>query len=141
MPLVERAERALDGPSNTGIGGASYGGIAALVTVLRRPGIFGRLLLESTPLFLFGGRLVEEARRLETWPGTVYVGVGTRETDDADVLAMGRDALERFVSEARGALPVPRVHFAVVDGATHTSRAWGTRLPATLTFLYGFAKP
>jgi enterochelin esterase-like enzyme len=141
MPLVARTFRTLDGPTNTGIGGSSYGGIAALVTVLRRPGIFGTLLLESTPLFLFGGRLVAEARDLKPWPGAVYVGVGTRETDDVRVLATGHDALKRFVSVARAASPAIRVHFAVVEGATHTSRAWGARLPAALTFLYAAPKP
>src|SRR3712207_977266 len=137
MPLVARDFRTLDGPANTGIAGASYGAVAALVTVLRRPGVFGTLLLESAPLFLFGGRLVEEAQRATSWPGAVYVGVGSRETEDARVLALGEDALKRFVSAVRARSPATRVHFTIVEGATHTSRAWGARLPAALAFLYG----
>jgi predicted alpha/beta superfamily hydrolase len=137
MPFVARTFRTLDGPASTGIGGSSYGGIAALVTVLRRPGVFGTLLLESTPVFLFRGRLLEEARDLKAWPGAVYVGVGTRETDDARVLAKGEGALKRFVGVVRVASPLTRVHYHVVEGATHTSRAWGARLPTALTFLYG----
>jgi enterochelin esterase-like enzyme len=137
MPLVARAFRTLGGAANAGIGGSSYGGIAALTTVLRRPGVFGTLLLESTPVFLFRGRLPEEARDLKTWPDAVYVGVGTRETDDARVLAMGEDALERFVGVVRTASPRTRVYYNLVEGATHTSRAWGARLPTALTFLYG----
>jgi enterochelin esterase-like enzyme len=141
MPLVARTFRVLDGPANTGIGGSSYGGVAALVTVLRRPGVFGSLLLESTPLFLFRQRLLEEARRLETWPSAVYVGVGTRETDDVLVQAMGDGVLERFVGLVRVRSPQTRLKYHVVEGATHASRAWGARLPTALEFLYGPSAP
>jgi predicted alpha/beta superfamily hydrolase len=135
MPFIARSFRVLDGPAHTGIGGSSYGGIAALTTVLKRPGRFGTLLLESTALFLFDRRLIEESRTLSPWPSAVYVGIGTRETDDAAILARGEGALEGFVALAkeRGS----RVQFTVVEGAAHNSAAWGARLPTALTFLFG----
>jgi enterochelin esterase-like enzyme len=137
MPLISRTFRILGGPENTGIGGSSYGGIAALVTVLRQPGTFGSLLLESTPLFLFHEHLLADCRTLRTWPRAIDVGVGTRETDDERVSAAGIGALQRFVALARERSPGTRVHLDVVEGATHTSAAWRARLPAALTFLFG----
>ena len=94
------------------------------------------LLLESTPLFLFQGRLLEDSQMLTTWPPTVYVAVGTRETDDTAILQAGKDVLERFIGLIKERAPQSRVRFNVVEGATHTSSAWGARLPAALTFLF-----
>jgi predicted alpha/beta superfamily hydrolase len=137
MPLIARSFPVLGGPEHTGIGGSSYGGIAALTTVLRRPDVFGTLLLESTPLFLFDGRLVDESRTLTAWPAAIYVGVGTRETVDSRIAASGQAALERFVRVAQERAPRSRTRLTVIEGATHTSSAWRARLPGALTFLYG----
>lgn len=137
MPLITRTYRTLGGPANTGIGGASYGGIAALVTALQRPGVFGSLILESTPLFLFNGRLTQETAAAESLPASVWVAVGTSETDDATVLGSGQRALDRFVAVLRARSL--RVSYKVVEGGTHTAAAWAARLPAALTFLYGGA--
>ncbi|HVT39294.1 MAG TPA: alpha/beta hydrolase-fold protein [Gemmatimonadaceae bacterium] len=137
MPLISRRFRTLSGPENTGIGGSSYGGIAALVTVLGEPRTFGTLLLESTPLFLFHERLIAESRTLRTWPRAIAVGVGTRETDDERLNAVGTSALQRFVALARERSPGSRVDLAVVEGAAHNAAAWRARLPGALTFLFG----
>jgi len=76
MPLVAREFRIRSGPAHTGIGGASYGAIAALYTTIHAPWTFGMLMLESPPLFLFGERLIAEAAGLESWPSPVYLGRG-----------------------------------------------------------------
>ena len=136
VPLVERSFPVQRGAAHRGIGGSSYGAVAALVSVLRYPGVFGALLLESPPLFLFRGRLVDEAAALPTWPAAVHVGLGTRETDDAAVSAAGRAAIDRFVRLAGERSPATRVRLHVVEGATHTSAAWGARLPEALRFVY-----
>lgn len=47
LPAVERRYKILPGPQNRGIMGASFGGVASLWTAWSRPGVFGRLLLES----------------------------------------------------------------------------------------------
>ena len=133
MPLIAGKFRVLSGPENTGIGGSSYGGVAALTTVLQRPGVFGMLYLESTPLFLFNRRLLEESRKLRPWPGSVYIGVGTRETEDTTVLRSADGVMEQFTAIARQGSR--RVLLNVVEGATHTPQAWRARLPDALTFL------
>jgi predicted alpha/beta superfamily hydrolase len=132
--LVDSAFRTAPGAENVGVAGSSYGGIAALYTVLRSPGTFGMLLLESTPLFLFDQRLVAESASLAVWPA-VYVGVGTRESDDERLKARGVAALERFVAIARS--KGSRVTFNRAEGARHNAAAWRARLPAALVFLLG----
>ena len=52
MPRVERAFRVRTGPANTGVGGASAGGLIALHAALERPDLFGRVFAESPALQL-----------------------------------------------------------------------------------------
>src|ERR1044072_1893818 len=47
LPFIARNYDVARGASNTGFGGSSYGAIAALNTVMTKPGIFGKLLVES----------------------------------------------------------------------------------------------
>src|SRR5688500_13846498 len=47
MPFVAKRYPVDRRASNTGFGGSSYGGVAALFATLERPGVFGRLLIES----------------------------------------------------------------------------------------------
>jgi len=136
MPLVERSFRVDRG--SIGLGGASYGALAALHAAALAPRRVSHLLLESPPLFLFGGRMAggpTDGR----WPGAVYVGIGSRETEDPEIAAKGMRAIERFVAAARGA--GVRVTLNRVEGATHGSAAWKARLPAALTALYGSREP
>lgn len=138
MPLIERSFRVLTGAEHTGIAGSSYGALAALITVTRHPGRFSALILESAPLFLFKQRLITESQKFTNWPAAVYVGVGTGESDDPAVLRLASDnLLERFTNIVRAQSPSSRVKYFVVDGATHSSAAWGARLPVAMTFLYG----
>ncbi|MFZ0998212.1 MAG: alpha/beta hydrolase-fold protein, partial [Candidatus Sulfotelmatobacter sp.] len=51
MPFVERAYRVAAGPENTGVGGSSLGALIALYTAMARPGVIGRLLVESPSLW------------------------------------------------------------------------------------------
>ncbi|HVT19126.1 MAG TPA: alpha/beta hydrolase-fold protein [Thermoanaerobaculia bacterium] len=135
MPLVASTFRTQTGAANTGIGGASYGGIAALTAVLRKPGVFGALLLESTPLFLFDERLLADSRKLAAWPKTVYIGLGTREADDPALNERGKRTIDAFAAIVRRRSPVTLLQLNVVEGATHGSSAWRARLPAALAFV------
>ena len=132
LPLVESQFRTSPDAALTAIGGSSYGGIAALYTLIRYPARFSRLLLESTPTFLFGGRLIKEAAALEPPPQRVYIGVGTKETDDAAIQA----AAARVSSSLEGVLPTLVLVNRVV-GATHSPAAWRARFPTALEFLFG----
>ena len=54
MPFISRQYRIADGPENTGLGGSSLGGLIALYTAIARPGLIGRLLVESPSLWVAG---------------------------------------------------------------------------------------
>ena len=138
MPFIEREFPVSRAASSTGIGGSSYGAVAALFTVLRNPGRFGRLLIESPSLYVGRGYLLREARRADQWPARIYLGVGTAETtrpewNEETVINVLR--LERILRDA--GLGRRRVKLVIEQGATHSEHAWAARLPDALSFLFG----
>src|SRR5207245_4636020 len=79
MPFINRKYPALVGPEHTGFGGSSYGAASAFYAVLSRPGVFGRLLLESPSVGVGNGVLLDRARTATTWPDRIVMGIGTGE--------------------------------------------------------------
>lgn len=47
LPEIESRYAIADGPENRGLAGASFGAVTSLYTAWSRPGVFGRLLLQS----------------------------------------------------------------------------------------------
>jgi predicted alpha/beta superfamily hydrolase len=137
MPLIEERYSVLRGPENTGLGGSSLGGLITLYTQLAAPAVFGRLLIESPSLFVAKEKILEESRRARNWPARTYLGVGTRETGQAE-----KD--ERIVGEVReleailrdAGLDETRLKGRIAEGATHSESAWAARFPEALEFLY-----
>src|SRR5262245_14329321 len=62
LPFVSQSYPVARGATATGFGGSSYGAVAALHTVLIRPGTFGRLLLESPSLYVGNQYLLRRVR-------------------------------------------------------------------------------
>jgi enterochelin esterase-like enzyme len=138
MPFVQRTFPVRHGASNTAFGGSSYGAIAALYTAMRKPGTFGRLLLESPSLYVGSGSLLRQARAVRRWPGRVYLGVGTAETSRADWNDETVANVQRLQTILhRSGLGTRRLRVRVEEGAAHTEEAWARRLPDALRFLYG----
>src|SRR5262245_51430455 len=138
MPFIARQYPVARGASNTGFGGSSYGAIAALNTVMTRPGIFGKLLIESPSLYVGGEYLLGKALDVARWPGRIYLAVGTSETRSAERNQETVDnvlKLESILREAR--LGPGRLRTVVEEGATHSEGAWAARLPRALEFLFG----
>jgi len=137
MPLIEERYPVLKGVENTGLGGSSLGGLIALYTQLAAPGVFGRLLIESPSLFVANGKILEECRRFRNWPTRLYLGMGTRETGnaekDAKIVGDVRE-LETILREA--GLDEHRLKVRIEEGASHTESAWAARFPEALEFLY-----
>lgn len=135
MPRINQKYRTRTGAANTGIAGASYGGVAALYTVMNQPNVFGQLLLESTPLFLSDHKLVEQAKTFKQWPHRVYIGIGTKETDDEELNRTAEPAMKELQSIIQKNSPQARTMLVVEVGASHTSATWGKRLAVALEFL------
>jgi predicted alpha/beta superfamily hydrolase len=141
MPYIRERYRIAPGPENTALGGSSLGALISLYTVLERPGIFGRLLLESPSLYISQRRILKSSRDSRQWPEKVYVAIGTREA--------GREEKDRQVVEdvreferilRRAGLGDDRLRVRIAEGATHSEREWATRFPEALTFLFGNIK-
>jgi predicted alpha/beta superfamily hydrolase len=137
MPLIEEHYPILKGAENTGLGGSSLGGLITLYAQLAAPGVFGRLLIESPSVFVANRKILDECRRFRNWPTRVYLGMGTRETGnaekDAKIVGDVRE-LQTILREA--GLDERRLKVRVEEGASHTESAWAARFPEALEFLY-----
>lgn len=136
MPGINQRFRTKIGAPNTGLGGASYGAYIALYTAIKRPGVFGKLLLESTPLFIADFQILKDAQTAKGLPSLISIEVGTNEMSDPEVnqrIGMNAKRLEAAIHESS-----PQAHTRVVleKDAKHNSEAWKGRLPDALIFLY-----
>jgi predicted alpha/beta superfamily hydrolase len=137
MPFIQRTYRIARGAKNTGLGGSSLGALIALYTVVARPGIFGRLLLESPSLFVSNRQLLKDSRAVSSWPQRIFLGVGTQESGQ-------RERDQRIVDDVRSlahtlhlaGLREKRLLVEVQEGATHCEAAWAERFPRAASFLF-----
>jgi predicted alpha/beta superfamily hydrolase len=136
MPAVSARYRTLPGADNTGLGGASYGGLAALYTVMHNPNIVGRLLLESTPLFLANFAALRDAKSARRWPARISIGIGTKESEENALAKAAVPTMEALRSAIQKGSPGSQVRLFIEPEATHSSAAWRRRLPAALEFLW-----
>jgi predicted alpha/beta superfamily hydrolase len=141
MPFVYQRYRIARGPENTGLGGSSLGALISLYCVMERPGIFGRLLLESPSLFVSNRRLLRLARAFRTWPERIFLAIGTRESgrEDRDEEVV-EDVLELQHILLRAGLREDRLLVNIDAEATHTEAEWAKRFPQALEFLFGGKK-
>jgi enterochelin esterase-like enzyme len=137
MPFIQGRYRVARGAENTGLGGSSLGGLISLHTVMAKPRIFGRLLIESPSLYISNRQLFRESRGFRDWPERIFLGVGTRETGregkDTEIV---KDVLELERILRRAGLSEERLRVRVEQGATHNEAAWAARFPEALTFLF-----
>lgn len=143
MPLINERFRTRTDANGTALCGSSYGAVAALYTVVARPGKIGRLLLESPSLYVGNEWLLEKAKKVEDWPGRIYVGIGTAEMPgDKDGSQEAVSDVLRLEEIIRAAgVAKSRIKINVEQGATHNDEAWAGRFATALTFLFAKAKP
>jgi len=138
MPFLYERYRIARGPENTGLGGSSLGALISLYTVMDRPGIFGRLLLESASLFVSNRRLLKYSRYFRQWPERIFMAIGTREAGEAgkDQQVVG-DVRELERVMRRAGLDDKRLLVKIDEGAVHNEGEWAKRFPQALSFLFG----
>lgn len=142
MPFLYQRYRIARGPENTGLGGSSLGALIALYTAIDRPGMFGRLLLESPSLFVSGRRLLKYSRHFRQWPAKVYLAIGTRESGRPDKDGqVVEDVLELERVMRRAGLDKERLLVNIAEGASHNEGEWAKRFPEALRFLFGDSAP
>ena len=140
MPFVYQHYRIARGPENTGLGGSSLGAIISLFTAMDRPGIFGRLLLESPSLFISNRQLLKLSRAFRQWPERVFIGIGTKEagSEERDRQTV-EDVRQLEHILRRGGLKEDRLRVVIDEGATHSEQEWAKRFPDALSFLFGLS--
>jgi predicted alpha/beta superfamily hydrolase len=137
MPLVYQHYRIARGPENTGLGGSSLGAIISLFTVMDRPEIFGRLLLESPSLFVSNRQLLKVSWAFRRWPERIFVGIGTREAGNEERDRQTVEDVHQLEHTLRRAgLGEDRLRVVIDENATHTEQEWAKRFPEALSFLF-----
>ena len=138
MSFVVRNYRTAIGPVNTGLGGSSLGALISLYTAAVRPGVFGRLLLESPSLWAANRQIIKQSRTVRRWPERIFLATGTAEAGRADRdRGVVEDVRELAGIMRRAGLDDRHLHLVIDEGATHHESAWARRLPEALTFLFG----
>jgi len=138
MPFVGNAYRVATSPENTGLGGSSLGALVALHTAIARPGVIGRLLLESPSLWAGNRQIIKDSRVVRIWPEKIFLAAGTAEAGNSDrSRTMVDDVRELAAIMRRAVLSEKRLRMVITEGAGHNESAWGERFPEALKFLFG----
>jgi len=141
FPFMARNYRVATGPENTGLGGSSLGDLISLYTAAVRPGVIGRLLLESPSLWASNRQLIRQSRGVKRWPERVFLATGTAEAGRQDKdQSMVDDVRELAAILRRAGLDDTRLRLVIDDGASHHETAWARRFPEALAFLFGKRK-
>lgn len=137
MSFIGRNYRAAAGPENTALGGSSLGALIALYTAAVRPGVIGRLLLESPSLWASNRHIIRYSREVKKWPERIYLATGTAEAGNADRdRSMVDDVRELAAILRRSGMNDRDLKLVVDEGATHHESAWARRFPEALKFLF-----
>ena len=140
MPFVARNYRVAAEPKNTGLGGSSLGALIALYTAMERPGLVGRLLLESPSLWAANRQLMRDSRRVKDWPERIFLACGTAEAGRPDKnQSVVDDVREMGGILRRAGLDENRLRVVIAEGEPHSESAWARRFPEALRFLFGEA--
>lgn len=138
LPFIAAHYRVRSGPANTGLGGSSLGGLAALYLGLKHADVFGKLAVLS-PSVWWNHRSIlalvgELAPQMRSRP-RIWLDVGESEGPRAIADA---ELLDRRL-RAKGWRPGENLHFQRFPEATHNEASWSTRVSPLLQFLFPVA--
>ena len=135
-PFIDSQYRTLTDASNTGLGGASLGGLVTLYLGLKYPATFGRLAVLSPSIWWDSGMILREVKALTSKPSLrIWLDVGTEEEQGrTSVTRLLRDALK-----SKGWVLDSDLTYFEAKGAKHDEEAFARRGSLFLKFL--FPKP
>lgn len=142
LPFIDSNYRTLRGHANTGVGGSSYGGVAALYALMARPATFGYGIIESPILWVGMGQLVRDTAPFCASPRKVFMAFGGKEMDNALMQA----AIIKLVHDVEANMKAAgyndtNLKVVIDPEANHNEAAWAKRLPDALKFLYADWQP
>lgn len=132
VPYVDATYRTLTGPTHTGLGGSSLGGLMALYATYVRRDVFGVNLSMSPSIWWDNDFVVTFASSSGRPAARVWMDMGTAEYDSAiSDLERMRDAMldQGFVLGAD-------LETFEDEGAAHNEAAWSRRFPMAAKFLF-----
>lgn len=132
-PFIDSKYRTLTDPANTGLGGASLGGIVSLHLGLKYPLVFGKLAVMSPSVWWDNKHIVRNVKQLKSKPALriwldIGTGEGQRAVDDVKEL---RNA---FVKKG-WVLNSDLIHFEA-KGSGHNEEAFARRSEPMLKHLF-----
>jgi enterochelin esterase-like enzyme len=144
MPKIAGMFRVSSEASQTGIGGLSYGGAAALYVLMHCPTTFGLAVIESPSLQLGNGQLLRDSVYLLGCGERVAIGIGTAEITASDKVPRTPElnrgwvrACETLAANLQAAYAPAQVRLEIDPDASHDFTAWARRFPRDLVFLFG----
>lgn len=148
-PEVDRRYRTLPDPANTTLGGSSLGGLFALEAFSTKAEIFGNAVCMSPSLAWDDERLLrsiekevlENRQQGRTPRRKLWLDFGTTESPDPGQSASHVERLMRLSRAIESNSSVESIDLKTYldEGAAHNEKAWATRFPDALRFIYGMA--
>ena len=137
-PFIDARYRTLTDAANTGLGGASLGGLVSLYLGLKHPDTFGRLAVMSPSIWWDRGVILREVQDVKAKPALrIWLDVGTEEE-------RGRTATTKALRDAlikKGWALSEDLMYYEAKGARHEDKEFGKRAGLFLKFLYPQAPP
>ena len=132
-PWVDAHYRTLDGPSHTGVGGSSLGGLVSLYLGLSWPNVFGRLAVLSPSIWWGRGGMLQYVRNMHPEPRPrIWLDVGLAE---GPTMLERCNALHRLLQRGGWKEGTDLRYLRVPDGR-HDELAWAGRVEPFLRFLF-----
>lgn len=132
-PFIDAQYRTLPSATNTGMGGASLGGLVSLYLGLKYPAQFGKLASMSPSVWWDDKIIIRNVKKLGSKPNLrIWLDIGTSEGDQA----------VREVKEMRNALIAKGwtvdsdLKFLEAKGAEHNEKAFAQRAGEVLKYLF-----
>lgn len=136
-PRIEHSFGASGDPADTGIGGSSMGGLAALYAHFRHPQRFGRVMSMSPSLQIGGGAIFDWiARQSRPWTSRIYLDAGGLEMR-GHMLRAAASLADRLKERGWDA---QSLKFVAAKRGAHNEKAWRRRAPGAIRFLFGNGK-
>jgi predicted alpha/beta superfamily hydrolase len=132
-PFIDSQYRTLSDAANTGLGGASLGGLVSLYLGLKYPAQFGKLASMSPSVWWDDKVIIKNVKKLRSKPNLrIWLDIGTAEGD----------RIVSYVKETRDALVTKGwaedsdLKFLEAKGAEHNENAFAQRAGEVLKYLF-----
>jgi predicted alpha/beta superfamily hydrolase len=141
QPFIDSNYRTRKEAEHTGLGGSSLGGLASLYLALKYRDVFGRVAVVSPSVWFANNHIVNYVATLpKSTKVRIWLDIGTNEGKDSMDSAGAQKAVAdvRLLRQAliSKGWKDENLRYFEAQGAEHNEKAWATRVPEILTFLF-----